>query len=138
MAFPTLALFQQRLLNQMADVYRSSLLLFPGTQVAGYLIGYEFLLLFLKNDADIHGLFPFYLGGNKLYTIPKYFPLSFNCYCIISSSYNTSNAYKKFDPAGGFSHSRLRTLLLGHIGGISLLWLSYIFAPMRSKSSTCD
>ena len=29
-------------------------------------------------------------------------------------------------------------LLLGHIGGISPLWLSYVFALMRGKSSTCD
>ena len=66
------------------------------------LIGYELLSLLVQRDSGIYRLLPDFYGGNKLYTIPKHFPLSFNCYCIISSPYNTSNAYKKFDPTGGF------------------------------------
>ena len=66
------------------------------------MIGYELLSLFVQRESGIYRLLPDFYGGNKLYTIPKHFPLSFNCYCIISSPYNTSNAYKKFDPTGGF------------------------------------
>ena len=136
-AFPTLVLFQQRLLNQMADVYRSSLLLFPGTQVAGYLIGYKVLLLFLKNDSDIHGLFLFYLGGNKLHTIPKRSLLFFNCYYI--NLHHTIHPM----PIKSLTQQEVFTFSFANAPAGSYRWniSALAFLCIRSyggKSSTCD
>ena len=55
---------------------------------------------------------------------PRIYPYPSNHYCIIWSSYDTSQYLDKVWPSREFSLSRLRMLLLGHIGGISLLWLS--------------
>ena len=104
-----------------------------------YLVSYRFLSLFVQRDSGIDGLFPFYLDGNKLYTNPKSLPTSVQLllHNIVTIQYIPMPIKSLTQQV--FSHFRLRTLiLLGHIGGISLLWLSYVFALMRGKSPTCD
>ena len=137
MVFPARSLFQQRLLNQMADVYRSSLLLFPGTQVAGYLIGYEFLLLFLKNDSGIYRLLPGFYGGNKLYTIPKHFPLYFNCYYINRHHTLHSMPIKSLTQQGVFAFSFANSPAGSYRWNIPTLAFLYIHSH-EGKPSTCD
>ena len=44
-----------------------------------------------------------------------------SCYYTVTTSYNTFPYLWKVWPSRGYSHSRLRTPLLGHMGGISLL-----------------
>ena len=113
--------------------YRDSLL-----SVAGTLIGYKFLLLFRKNDTGIYWLLSDYFGENNFYIVPRVYPHPSNYYYTVTTSYDTFPHLWKVWPNRGYSHSRLRTPLLGHLGGISPFWLSYVFAPMRGKSSTCD
>ena len=68
--------------------------------------------------------FCFSLVKTNFILSPRVYPYPPNHYCIIWSSYDTSQYLDKVWPSREFSLSRLRMLLLGHMGGISLLWLS--------------
>ena len=132
-AFSILVLFQQRLFNRKADVYGSSLLLTakPWLDTSYFHSLYNTIPVFI----DYCRISPM---ETTFMLSPKTDPHPSNCYYTVTTSYNTFPYLWKVWPSRGYSHSRLRTPLLGHMGGISLLWLSYVFAPMRGKSSTCD
>ena len=116
MVFPTWPLFQQRLLNRTVDVCGSSMPL-----TARPWLDTGFFHPFLK-------MIPVFIDYCWISTVEIAFmpslkdpPHPSNCYYTVTTSYNTFPYLWKVWPSRGYSHSRLRTLLLGHMGGISPL-----------------